>query len=54
MFETVLVAGRGEIARRVIGTLRRLEIRSIAVHSEVGSGTSFEIVLACRPDPRET
>jgi PAS domain S-box-containing protein len=25
----------------------------IKVTSEVGSGTSFEIILACRPDPRE-
>jgi two-component system, NtrC family, sensor kinase len=27
---------------------------TIAVHSEVGVGTSFEIVLTCRPDPRES
>jgi PAS domain S-box-containing protein len=27
---------------------------SIAVQSEVGSGTTFEITLACRQDPRET
>ena len=27
---------------------------SIAVHSEVGSGTTFEVVLVCRQDPRET
>jgi acetyl-CoA/propionyl-CoA carboxylase biotin carboxyl carrier protein len=33
MFETVLVANRGEIARRTIRTLRRLGIRSAVVHT---------------------
>jgi acetyl-CoA/propionyl-CoA carboxylase biotin carboxyl carrier protein len=34
MFSTVLIANRGEIACRIIGTLRRLGIRSIAVYTD--------------------
>ncbi|PRZ09614.1 acetyl-CoA/propionyl-CoA carboxylase, biotin carboxylase, biotin carboxyl carrier protein [Isoptericola sp. CG 20/1183] len=38
MFTTVLVANRGEIACRVIGTLRRLGIRSVAIHAGPAEG----------------
>ncbi|MFF2620976.1 acetyl/propionyl/methylcrotonyl-CoA carboxylase subunit alpha [Oerskovia jenensis] len=37
-FGTVLVANRGEIACRIIATLRRLGIRSAAVHSDADAG----------------
>ena len=38
MIQSLLIANRGEIARRIIRTARRLGIRTIAVHSDVDTG----------------
>ncbi|MGW4941075.1 acetyl-CoA carboxylase biotin carboxylase subunit [Actinoplanes sp. NPDC004185] len=43
MIESLLIANRGEIARRIIRTARRLGIRSIAVHSEADAGMPFVV-----------
>jgi 3-methylcrotonyl-CoA carboxylase alpha subunit len=41
MIQSLLIANRGEIARRIIRTARRLGIRTIAVHSDVDVGMPF-------------
>ncbi|MBB3052229.1 acetyl-CoA/propionyl-CoA carboxylase biotin carboxyl carrier protein [Prauserella isguenensis] len=55
MFDTVLVANRGEIAVRVIATLRRMGIRSVAVYSDADADVRHtrEADVAVRIGPAE-
>src|SRR5262249_35835154 len=52
-FQTVLVANRGEIAVRVIRTLRAMGIRSVAVYSDADAGARHvtEADMAVRIGP---
>ncbi|MGN6474271.1 MAG: acetyl-CoA carboxylase biotin carboxylase subunit [Mycobacteriales bacterium] len=59
MFESLLIANRGEIARRVIRTASAIGLRTIAVHSEADAALPFvreadEAVLIGPPPPAES
>ncbi len=41
MIDSLLIANRGEIARRIIRTARRMGIRTVAVHSDVDAAMPF-------------
>jgi acetyl/propionyl-CoA carboxylase alpha subunit len=41
MFTSILIANRGEIARRVMRTAKRMGLRTIAVYSDADAGAAF-------------
>jgi acetyl/propionyl-CoA carboxylase alpha subunit len=55
MIESVLIANRGEIARRVIRTARRMGVRTIAVYSEADAGAPHvreaDVAVPIGPSP---
>lgn len=59
MFDSVLIANRGEIARRVIRTARRMGVRAIAVYSDADSDLPYvreadEAVYIGEPAPAQS
>ena len=40
-FDKILIANRGEIARRVIKTCKRMGIETVAVYSDADRGSMF-------------
>lgn len=59
VFDSLLVANRGEIARRVLRTAARMGLRTIAVHSEADGDLPFvheadEAVLLGPPPPAQS
>ena len=55
MIESVLIANRGEIARRIIRTARRMGVRTIAVYSDADTGAPHvreaDVAVAIGPAP---